>query len=187
MLDPLRVGDAVTRMSRIEDVSVKTGRSGTLCFVTVRHVLSTARGPAVEERQDIVYRAEAAAAPAVTAAATAPRAERWREVRCDPTLLFRYSALTFNGHRIHYDRDYAMQREFYPDLVVHGPLQAAMLLAFAGEIRGAVPRTFAFRGVSPLFPTGPFAVNAAAAGDDLRLWTSDGAGRIAMEATARWA
>ena len=188
MTAPLQVGDTVTRQSRIEAIEAKTGRSGPLCFVTVRHRYSTERGPAIEERQDIVYRAESpaeASAPATPGSAP-PEAERQRSFFCDPVLLFRYSALTFNGHRIHYDRDYAMHREGYPGLVVHGPLQAAALIGFAAEVRGAVPRTFSFRGVSPLIGGVSFTLNAASDADALRLWTSDETGRVTMQGAARW-
>ncbi len=188
MTAPLHVGDTVTRQSRIEAVEAKTGRSGPLCFVTVRHLYSTERGPAIAERQDIVYRGESpngANAPAAPASAP-PRAERQRSFRCDPVLLFRYSALTFNGHRIHYDRDYAVRQEGYPGLVVHGPLQAAALIGFAAEIRGAVPRTFSFRGVSPLVANVSFMLNAVSDADGLRLWASDEDGRVTMHAAARW-
>jgi 3-methylfumaryl-CoA hydratase len=102
---PLQVGDAVTRTSQIKDVTIKEGRSGPMCFVTVRHSWATERGPALEERQDIVYRAANAARPAaaVRAEVSLPQASRQRVWPCDPLLLFRYSALTFNGHRIHND------------------------------------------------------------------------------------
>lgn len=183
---PLHVGDIVTRDSTIEAVTVKTGRSGPLCFVTVRHRLGTSRGPALDERQDIVFRAAttAGSAPHMVAAPGKPRWQRTRP--CDPVLLFRYSALTFNGHRIHYDRSYAMEEEGYPDLVVHGPLQATALVDFAVELRGSVPRVFAFRSVSPLFANAPFSVNAVEEADGLRLWTADADGRLAMEASATW-
>jgi 3-methylfumaryl-CoA hydratase len=102
---PLQVRDAVTRTSQIKDVTIKEGRSGPMCFVTVRHSWATERGPALEERQDIVYRAANAARPAAAARAevSLPQASRQRVWPCDPLLLFRYSALTFNGHRIHND------------------------------------------------------------------------------------
>ncbi len=188
MIDPLRVGDMVTRDSQIEAIDAKTGRSGPLCFVTVRHLYATARGPAIEERQDIVYRAASPSGAGVPAAPgpVPPKAERQREVACDPVLLFRYSALTFNGHRIHYDRDYALTREGYPGLVVHGPLQAAALIGFAADVHGAPPRTFTFRGINPLIAGVSFTVNAASDADGLRLWASDTGGRVTMQATAQW-
>lgn len=189
--DPLRVGDDVHRRSRIEDVALKQGRSGRLCFVTVRHEISTARGLAIDERQDIVYRD---AGPAGTAGKgdnraqeatpTAP-AEHSRTVLASPLLLFRYSALTFNGHRIHYDVDYCREEEGYPGLVVHGPMQATMLLHLAAEAIGRTPSVFSYRGVSPLFDGDVFSVNAVGEDAGLRLWAADSAGRQTMQAKAR--
>ncbi len=187
----LRVGDRIRRISRVEDVKLKEGRTGPLCFVTVSHVVSTPRGIAIEERQDIVYRqAEqvfAAKTPDSPAAATeAVRKPEWsRSLMADPVLLFRYSALTFNGHRIHYDRDYATREEGYPALVAHGPLQATLLLHLAGELRGA-PKIFEFRGASPLFDGAAFTINASAGGDGLDLWVADRGGRRTMTASATW-
>jgi 3-methylfumaryl-CoA hydratase len=178
--DRLRVGDGVARTSRIADVTVKSGRTGQLCFVTVEHLLSTARGLALSERHDIVYRGEGAAA---FPPPDAPAAE-WREaLPADPTLLFRYSALTFNGHRIHYDRRYAQEVEGYADLVVHGPLQATLLLRLAAKALGAPPKRFEFRGLSPLTVGQPAFVNARRTDDGLELWV-DHEGRRTMAATA---
>src|SRR6185437_4594407 len=123
---PLRVGSEVTRTSTISDVAVKEGRSGRLVFVTVRHEVSDAGGLVLSDEHDIVYRGEAALAAAPVAA---PAGEAWRrEIRPDPVLLFRYSAVTFNSHRIHYDHPYATRVEGYPGLVVHGPLIATLLV-----------------------------------------------------------
>ena len=135
--DTLRVGDEVTRTSRIAEVTMKTGSTGVLCFVSVDHLVTTPRGTAIRERQDIVYRdvSTAAAAPAKPAAPP-PTAQHRESHMADPVLLFRYSALTFNGHRIHYDRDYVTKVEGYPGLIFHGPMQAAL----AGGIRGQAAR-----------------------------------------------
>jgi 3-methylfumaryl-CoA hydratase len=182
--DRLRAGDAVTRRSRIEDVTLKQGSSGTLCFVTVAHEISTARGLAIAETQDIVYRdiAPPGAAPAPKA-----RTAQWQEEKsAGSVLLFRFSALTFNGHRIHYDRNYAMEQEFYPGLVVHGPLQASWLLDFAARIKAEEPVAFTFRGVHPLFDFQRFRLCAAAADEGLRLWVETDEGVTTMEASARW-
>ncbi|MGB3274115.1 MAG: MaoC family dehydratase N-terminal domain-containing protein, partial [Xanthobacteraceae bacterium] len=188
-IDAMRVGDEVTRTSRIGDVTEKQGSTGTLCFVTVEHTLTTPRGVAVRERQDIVYREPppvgAAAVPARSAAA--PTAAHSRRHLADPVLLFRYSALTFNGHRIHYDRDYVTRIEGYPGLVVHGPLQAALLAEFASEHHGGrAPKTFAYRGVQPLFDGAAFSLNANAADGTMELWTADAADTPTMKATAMW-
>jgi 3-methylfumaryl-CoA hydratase len=186
--DRLRAGDHVARTSRIADVTVKEGKTGSLCFVTVEHETASARGLAIRERQDLVYR-DRDAKPALAGVAPArrrvARPARWRrEMRVDPVLLFRYSALTFNGHRIHYDRDYAVREESYPGLVVHGPLQATWLLEYAAEILGRPPAIFSFRGVSPLFDFEHFALCARQVETELELWT-DVDGAPAMEARAR--
>ncbi|RST83484.1 protein dehydratase [Aquibium carbonis] len=187
---PLQVGAEVTRVSRIADVAHKAGRSGELVFVTVEHAIESDGRTMLSERQDIVYRP--AAEPGLTSA-TAPRqpladprkAEVSDTVDATTTLLFRYSALTFNGHRIHYDVDYARQAEGYPGLVVHGPLQATLMLHLAARMSGGrTPRRFAYRGVAPLFHGAPFTVNAAEARQGLELWCADAAAHPTMTATA---
>jgi 3-methylfumaryl-CoA hydratase len=190
MLDfraPLAIGAEVVRVSRIADVVHKSGRSGDLVFVTVEHAVETAGRPAILERQDIVYRAAIPAAAATLQAPPAePRGAEFSEtVEATTTLLFRYSALTFNGHRIHYDVEYARQAEGYPGLVVHGPLQATLMLHLAARISvGRTPRRFSYRGVSPLFHGTDFSVNAAKAEDGLDLWCADSTGAPTMTATA---
>lgn len=185
--DPLRLGDAVTRRSRIADVQVKEGRSGTLCFVTVEHEYRTERGRALTERQDIVYREADSPMSPDGAPETRPTPKWRRTLTADAVMLFRYSALTFNGHRIHYDRDYCREVEHYPGLVVHGPLQATLLVEHAIAARGgSVPRQFAFRAVRPLFDGAGFSLNAVEEDGGLILWTADGRGRATMTATARW-
>ncbi len=137
--EPLRVGDEMTRSSRISDVTMKSGSTGVLCFVSVEHRITTARGTALRERQDIVYRdiSTGAQAPApAKPAAAAPTAQHRETHLADPVLLFRYSALTFNGHRIHYDRDYVTRVEGYPGLIFHGPMQAALQVEFAARLHG---------------------------------------------------
>lgn len=182
----LRVGDAVRRISRVEDVVLKEGRSGPLCFVTVFHRIAVGDRTVVEERQDIVYRDAGVQGTAKAQQASAGTGEHSRPMVARPPLLFRYSALTFNSHRIHYDRDYAMQDEGYPGLVVHGPLQAALLINYAGELHGAGPRRFSYRGMSPLFDGMPFTLNASRDGEGLKLWTATGDGVPCMGAEASW-
>jgi 3-methylfumaryl-CoA hydratase len=186
--DRIRVGDDVTRASRIADVSLKTGSTGALCFVKVEHTITTARGVAIRERQDIVYRDVAAPGqkPAAAPAPAAPGKHR-RVHMADPVLLFRYSALTFNGHRIHYDRDYVTKVEGYPGLVFHGPLQAALLTEYAAELHGNTgPKTFDYRGVNPLFDGAEFSLNANETASGIELWTANNAGTPTMKATAAW-
>jgi 3-methylfumaryl-CoA hydratase len=183
---PIRIGDAVQRLSRIEDVKLKQGRTGPLCFITVRHILGVDGVVAVEERQDIVYRGGEALISAASGGAS--QKPSWsKSVDASETRLFRYSALTFNGHRIHYDRRYCQEVEGYPGLVVHGPLQATLLLLFATELRaGRPPRSFSFRSVATIFGGTNFRLCAIEAPTGLRLWTADMSGREAMGADAVW-
>jgi 3-methylfumaryl-CoA hydratase len=185
-VDPLRIGDAVQRISRIADVTVKQGKSGTLCFVAVDHDFTTSRGVALRERHDIVYRdmGRTVENTHAQAEAPAPRAEWRKAVEATPVLLFRYSALTFNGHLIHYDRRYCREVESYPGLVVHGPLQATLLLDLAAKVPGFVFPRFSYRGVRPIFDGGEFYVNAVRTPEGMSLWTTDHRGRTGMTATA---
>ncbi len=180
---PLRVGERATRHSSIADLKVKEGKTGTLVFVTVKHEISGPAGLAISEEQDVVYRAAAAPGDRPPAPPPAPSGAQWSDtLQADPVLLFRYSALTFNGHRIHYDLPYAREEEGYPGLLVHGPL-IATLLAGALARRTARPlKRFAFRGVSPLFDTAPFTLNGAIEGTQARLWAANAEGCLAMSA-----
>ncbi len=184
--DRLRVGDTVERRSHIADVRIRQGQSGTLCFVTVAHSFLTPRGIALQEQQDIVYRGPSRADGAARARAAPPSASVRQPMRADPVLLFRYSALTGNAHRIHYDRPYARDVESYPDLVVHGPLQATWLIGFAETVHGAPPAGFSFRGLQPLFDTSPFSLCAHPTASGLSLWVETQDGRVTMEAEAVW-
>jgi 3-methylfumaryl-CoA hydratase len=179
----LRVGDAVERVATISDVVLKEGRTGLLCFVTVQHVISVDGQKHVEERQDIVYRGEGGSPPPQP---LAPKGQHSRPMSTSAPLLFRYSALTFNGHRIHYDRRYTMEVEGYPGLIVHGPLQATALCHFAAEIKGRAPSRFSFRSAGTLFDDDKAIVNAEDNGDGMTLWTAREGGPIAMSGEAFW-
>ncbi|MGE0310389.1 MAG: MaoC family dehydratase N-terminal domain-containing protein [Lautropia sp.] len=207
---PLRVGDDVVRDSRILSVERKHGKSGALVFVVVRHEFRVGGVTCLSEEHDIVYRdnpptppegsgstaGTAAGAAAVPAGAAAPTDETFsRRVEPDPVLLFRYSALTFNGHRIHYDRSYVTGVEGYPGLIVHGPLIATMLAELArSQAPDATMRSFEFRASNPIFDIHPFAVcgkpvavDAAVDGDArvaFDLWARDHRGALAMRARA---
>ena len=187
-LQPLRVGDESTRTSRIADVTVKTGSTGTLCFVAVEHSISSPRGVAIRERQDIVYREMTTNAPAAAKAPPPPPQAQHRETHVsDPVLLFRYSALTFNGHRIHYDRDYVTKVEGYPGLIFHGPLQAALIVELAAKLRGGeAPKKFTYRGLQPLFEGSEFSVNDNETETGMELWTANAEGQPTMKGTAVW-
>ena len=180
---PLPVGAQIERVSTIANVTAKTGSSGAMLFVTVRHAIFCHGALAIEERQDLVYRGPdgtAVPAPAIDA----PKADAIRIVTPDPVALFRFSALTFNGHRIHYDRDYAREIEGYPGLVVHGPYAATLLVDhFLRETPGAVLKRFSFRARRPMFDTAPFSLNLARTGAVADVWTADTAGRPAMTGT----
>ena len=182
----LRIGDTVQRRSTVRNVVGKDGRTGPLCFVTVEHKITSGGRPAITEVQDIVYRNAAGAAAPPKAPAAADRGERCIEIDPTPTLLFRYSALTFNGHRIHYDTPYATDVEGYPGLVVHGPLQATMLCQMSADIRKSDPISFQFRSLSPIFDNARFFLNAKEADDGVRSWTASSSGPLAMEGHATW-
>lgn len=179
---PLRVGETVKRKSEIISVTEKNGRQGRLVFVTLRHILSGAAGLAIEEEQDIVYRE-----PAITrqpAPSEAIMQADWRdEFIPDTVTLFRYSALTFNAHRIHYDLPYAMNEENYPGLVVHGPLTATRLLAAYVLHTSHKPRTFSFRGRAPLFAGGVVQLCGRPSSAGHELWAEGPGGYLAMQAS----
>lgn len=187
---PLRVGAAVRRSSTILRVEEKRGRTGPLLFVTVRHDYAGPEGSAVIEEQDLVYRAAPRRGDPVPPPEAPPASADWRRsLNADPVMLFRFSALTFNGHRIHYDHPYATQEEGYPGLVVHGPMLAVLLLDLAR--RNAPERAiteFRFRGLRPVISGRPFTAAGAldAGGQSCALWIADEGGAIAMRAAARF-
>ncbi|RZL88152.1 MAG: acyl-CoA dehydrogenase, partial [Variovorax sp.] len=188
---PLKLGETVRRVSRIESVKHKAGRSGDLLFVLVRHELHTPAGLALTEEHDIVYRAMPVPGEAASPPTPAPEGAVWtRGLQPDEVLLFRYSALTFNGHRIHYDRRYVTEVEGYPGLVVHGPLIATLLLDLLRRERpDAVVRRFSFKAVRPTFDLHPMRLNAQPSDDgrSVRLWAEDHEGWLTMTADAELA
>ena len=182
---PLRLGERITRTSEIVDVTLKEGRSGNLVFVLVRHMVSNADGLALTEEHDIVYRDPPAPGEASPAARMAPASPAWRrDVTADDVLLFRYSALTFNGHRIHYDRRYVTEVEGYPGLIVHGPLLATLMADLFRRELGRPMTTFKFRALRPVFDVTPFSVCGNPGEDGASLWIQDREGRLCMEAEA---
>ena len=185
----VRVGEAIRRRSTIRDVTEKTGKSGALVFVVARHEISGPGGLAVIEEQDLVYREAPAAGAAPPPPRMAPTDAAWsKTIHPDPVMLFRYSALTFNGHRIHYDRPYAVECEGYPGLVVHGPLVATLLMALCrGERPEARLTGFDFRMLGPLFDIAPFTVHGRPTDGGADLWAADSGGALAAQATARFA
>jgi 3-methylfumaryl-CoA hydratase len=184
-LRPLRIGDSVTRVSEVLSVEGKQGRSGDLVFVTVRHRFSAGGEAALEETQDLVYRGPGGGGEAVPELVEAAPWER--TISPDPVMLFRYSALTFNGHRIHYDYPYVTQEEGYPGLIVHGPLIATLLLDLLCRQRPqARVAEFSFRAKRPLFSSNSFSVRGwpAADGRNVRLIAINQEGSAAMVAEA---
>ena len=218
--NPLVVGDGVKRISRIESVTHKAGRTGDLLFVLVKHEVSNAKGLALTEEHDIVYRAAPQAPTLGTGVSSLPpegvlaarggpspfaqpgdpvpppvaaeKGAAWqREITPDDVLLFRYSALTFNGHRIHYDRKYVTEVEGYPGLIVHGPLIATLLVDLVRRQApaGVFIKSFNFKAVRPTFDLHPFKLNGqpSADGKTVRLWAEDHEGWLTMQATAELA
>ena len=157
---PVVPGARVRRVSTVADVQYREGKSGALYFVSVRHEIESDGKPAVTERQDLVFRAEGSKPSSGQAVAIPAGGLRWT-VPASAILLFRFSAFTFNGHRIHYDESYCRE-EGYPGLVVHGPMQAALMFNQAAAAMGTVPRRFDYRCVAPLFPD--FTVHAMKTG-----------------------
>ena len=182
---PLRVDQPITRTSTVQDVTVKHGRNGTLCFVLVRHQVSAGSDLALVEEHDIVYRDAPNPGDPPAAPAPAPNEDLWHR-RIQPTepLLFRYSALTFNSHRIHYDRRYVTETEFYPGLIVHGPLIATLLIDLLRRNTDRAVATFRFRAVSPLFDTAAFSLHGVPSDNGASLWAANPDGNLAMQAEA---
>lgn len=189
--NPLRLGEAVRRVSTIESVTHKAGRTGDLVFVLVKHAVLNGQGQALTEEHDIVYRSAALATDPVPAPMPAETGAPWRrDIVPDDVLLFRYSALTFNGHRIHYDRRYVTQVEGYPGLIVHGPLIATLLVDLVRRNRpDAFVKSFEFKAVRPTLDLHPFRINGAPSedGKTVRLWANDHEGWLTMQATVELA
>lgn len=183
---PIALEAPIERLSTVTDVAAKSGSTGEMVFVTVVHRIMSGGVLLIEERQDIVYRGDAE-----TPARSAPTPEirpsqAMRTIEPDPAMLFRYSALTFNAHRIHYDRDYARDVEHYPGLVVQGPFCATLLLDhYLRETPGANMTEFAFRARRPLFDTAPFHLHLERTETGADLWTADHSGQPAMTASVR--
>lgn len=178
---PLRLGDTVTKRSLIRSITPKEGRSGPLYFVGIEHTLMTKGEINLIEEQTIVYRDLSSETKLSQAQAALPHADYSQRYSLDSATLFRYSALTFNGHRIHYDVDYCREVEGYPNLVIHGPLIATLLLDL--YLRQGQPlKRFSYRAKSPLFLPHAFSVNGKAEGNSAKLWASNHQGGLAMEA-----
>jgi 3-methylfumaryl-CoA hydratase len=187
---PLILGEMMRRESRIADIQIKEGRAGTLVICTVHYEFFGESGLAIEEDHDYVYRGDPPGGSKDNTdgggkTSTAPDDHLWsKEVTPDPVMLFRYSAVTFNGHRIHYDRKYVTEVEGYPALVVHGPLIATLLAELALENNpGSAFRKFDFQARAPLFDNAPFTVSGKPTDEGCALWSTTPAGGISARAT----
>jgi len=184
-LKPIPLGAAIRRDSEILKVEVKEGRTGTLVFVTVKHLISANDTLAVDEEHDIVYRNAPKPGDPAPQPKAAPDGAWSRRLTPDPVLLFRYSALTFNGHRIHYDHPYVTEVEGYPGLVVHGPLQATLMLDLVRRQKpDARVSRFSFRALSPVFADRKIAIGGKPDGAKVSLWVANDAGNLAMDGEA---
>ena len=183
---PLVIGKPARREGVIRNVVQKSGRAGSLAFVTVHYAFRQDDLLCLEEEQDIVYREPGAPVPAPTPVELPPVAPgAWsRVVTPDTRLLFRFSALTFNGHRIHYDRPYATGEEGYPGLVVHGPLTAILLMELVRQHTSRRCTGFSFRGQAPIFDLAPFRLVGTLAGGRVELEAQGPDAKVAMSATA---
>ncbi|MCP4187967.1 MAG: acyl-CoA dehydrogenase [Gammaproteobacteria bacterium] len=182
----LKVGDHARKQSKVRDVIVKQGRSGRLCFVEVEHCIFVEGELRISEIHNIVYRDAKTTSEKDAQPPAAPLDAQWsREVIPNSTLLFRYSALTFNGHRIHYDLDFCRNEEGYPGLVFHGPLTATLLLELALEKNpGRQISTYEFRAISPLFDNALFTLSGRMQDDHASMWAINADGRLAMKSKA---
>ena len=187
--EPLRLGRQAEKKSTIRSVELKEGKTGPLVFVSIEHALTQGDQLCIVEKQNLVYRDMPAGPAPLPTGEIAPKDADWtKTIVPDPVLLFRYSALTYNAHRIHYDRNYATQEEFYPALVVHGPLLATLLLdLIATQVNAAEVKQFSFRATRPLFDHAPFDVCGKRSNNQVNLWTVDRDGYVGVVADAELA
>jgi len=183
---PLCIGRVAEKTSTIKSIDLKEGKTGALVFVKLEHRITQDGVLCLREEQNLVFRDLPTGPAPLPPGEPAPLDADWvKVVTPDPVLLFRYSALTYNAHRIHYDRQYAVEKEFYPALVVHGPLLASLILELiAAQLPEAVITSFKFRAMRPSFDTHPFQVCGKRNGEQLSLWTADHQGQLCMSATA---
>ena len=185
--EPIRVGETIQRLSEIKSVEPKTGSTGSMVFVTVQHTISGPRGVSFVEQHDIVYREAAKPGEAPKPPKPAPADATWmRSILADPVLLFRFSALTFNGHRIHYDQPYVTGTEGYPGLIVHGPLMGMLQIELARRSNaGKVMKSFEFRALSPVFGGATLTVGGRREQDgSVTTWVADSNGGLAQQGKA---
>ncbi len=186
---PLFVGDRIIRESEVMSFDVKAGKSGPFILGRLQHRISNAKGVAVVEENDIIFRSSLTESPRLQAGALSkglslPSPQWSRSIDPDPILMFRHSAVTFNSHRIHYDRDYARGKG-YPGLLVQGMLIARLMLHFLGtELANYKVSNFAFKSLKPIYDVGQFTIAGAQQVDNVTMWAIDQTGKIAMTASA---
>ncbi|MSP76212.1 MAG: acyl-CoA dehydrogenase [Rhodospirillaceae bacterium] len=182
--EPVRIGDTIGRTSEIKSVEPKSGSTGSMVFVTVKHTISGPRGVSFVEEHDIVYREAARPGEPPKAPKPAPAEATWtKTIMADPVLLFRFSALTFNGHRIHYDRPYVTGTEGYPGLIVHGPLLGMLQIELARRANAdKIPRSFEFRALSPVFAGAAFHIHGRRESNgSITTWAANATGGLAQQ------
>ncbi len=189
---PLRLGEVAVKRSEIESITHKSGKSGQLVFVNLRHtVLNGSDEVAIDEEQNIVYTEAPKPGAAPSPPRPAPSEATWRrELRPDPVLLFRYSALSFNPHRIHYDQPYVTEQESYPGLVVHGPLIATLMVDLCRRsCPDAEIKEFSFRALAPLFVDHAMTLGAAPAdeGSGTAVWAANDKDELASQGEVKFA
>ncbi len=186
-VSPIIVGKEIKKISTIKEIKHRTGNSGELCIVSIGHQLFDGETLCIDEVQNLVFRED----PSPDAPAPAPikppaGAEQSIDLHPDPVMMFRYSALTFNGHRIHYDVDYARDVEGYPDLVFHAPLTATALCNLASGIQPGKPiREFEYRATAPLFCNASVKLNAKQENNHITVWAETPSGGQAMIGSAK--
>lgn len=182
--EPLCIGETISRHSQIKSVEPKEGSTGSMLFVTVQHTVSGPRGVSFVEEHDIVYREAAKPGEKAKEPKPAPTDATWKKtIEADPVLLFRFSALTFNGHRIHYDQPYVTGEEGYPGLIVHGPLMGMLQIELARRSNpNRIPRSFEFRALSPVFAGSTFSVQGRQEADgSVATWIANAGGGLAQQ------
>ena len=183
---PLEVGSLATKQSMIADIKHRSGKTGDLCIVTIAHEYKQKDRLCISEKQNLVFREDPKKDAPELRPPTPPQSpDLTRTFTPDPVLMFRYSALTFNGHRIHYDVDYARNIEGYPDIVFHAPLTATLLYELGGKVLGAPLRSFNYRATAPLFCNQPITLCAKQENDSVTLWAETPDGGQAMLAEGR--
>jgi 3-methylfumaryl-CoA hydratase len=185
---PMHIGEEVEKTARIASISVKEGKTGLLVFLKIENIYRVGGEQALSEVQTLVYRDDPKPDEAPPPPKLAPETAAWSEaVETDTALLFRYSAVTFNAHRIHYDAPYARAVEGYPNVVVHGQLTATMLFdALRRNVPARRPRTFGFRAMKPIFVGEKIFLEGAPSDSGYELWARGANGHLCLSASVQF-